>query len=100
MERKLIYADELEKKLLNMGLSPALVRGMLENMKSVDAVEVVRCKECIHHEAKHIPIPGSAFDQVYTFYFCQHWDHEQGMSPNEVEADDFCSYGERRTDNE
>ena len=50
--------------------------------------EVVRCKDCKNFERK---FPG--------YGYCYHWDYEEGMSPNEVEGDDFCSYGERK-DNE
>ena len=52
---------------------------------TVDAVEVVRCKDCkrlFPHRKKN--------GEVY-FYSCDFHDIE-------VEADDFCSYGERRTD--
>ena len=45
----------------------------------------VRCKVCKNFERK---FPG--------YGYCYHWDYEEGMSPNEVEGDDFCSYGERR----
>jgi hypothetical protein len=52
-----------------------------------DAIaDLVRCKDCTNFERK---FPG--------YGYCYHWDYEQGMSPNEVEDDDFCSYGERRT---
>jgi hypothetical protein len=58
------------------------------SMATVDAVEVIRCKECrwynlelgicnLHSESKGDPNVGYAV----------------GMDP-----DDFCSYGERRTD--
>ena len=80
MERKLIYADELEEKLLKMGFHPALVRGMLENMKTVDAVEVVRCKNC-----KWQNRAGCAIYVV-----------DNSDTPKE---NDFCSFGERRADN-
>ena len=52
-----------------------------------DVVEVVRCKDCANFERE---FPG--------YGYCYHWDYEQGMSPNEVEYNDFCSYGERRHD--
>lgn len=58
------------------------------NLPAVDAVEVVRCKECASFEET---CPGHGY--------CYYWDYEQGMSPNQVESDDFCSYGERRSDN-
>lgn len=64
---------------------------------TVDAVEVVRCKDCQSFEKKW------SWDNVNTGKeeccgYCWHWDHETGMSPNQVDGDDFCSYGERRTD--
>lgn len=55
---------------------------------TIDAVPVVRCKDCINYEA-HSGWPGG---------YCYHWDYEPGSSPNEVEEDDFCSCGERRSE--
>lgn len=60
----------------------------------VDAVPVVRCRECISFE-KIGELPDGM-----PFGYCYHWDYEPGMSPNKVDGDDFCSYGERRTDND
>lgn len=65
------------------------VRDALQNVPAIDAVEVVRCKDCKFYEA-HRNRPGG---------YCWHWEYEEGMSPNVVEDDDFCSYGERRADN-
>ena len=53
----------------------------IEDFPTVDAVEVVRCKDCKNYDDKG---------------YCWFWDYETGMSPNEVDADDFCSYGERK----
>lgn len=61
------------------------VRKKLQGLPTVDAVEVVRCKDCVH------------YDEIGREYgYCYYWDYEQGMSPNCVDADDFCSYGERK----
>ena len=61
----------------------------LANAPTVDAVEVVRCKDCkscaIHHN--HITLRYQLF--------CTH-----GKGYPEVSADDFCSYGERKDDHE
>ena len=62
-----------------------LLRMAIGEQHTVDAVEVVRCKDCACYEET---CPG--------YGYCYHWDYEQGMQPNQVEADDFCSYGERR----
>lgn len=65
--------------------------------KTVDAVEVVRCKDCQSFEKKW------SWDNLNTGKeeccgYCWHWDYEPGMSPNQVDGDDFCSYGERGND--
>ena len=66
-----------------------------EKMKSM--VPVVRCRDCIAFEeiGKHPTNKGGT-----PFGYCYHWDYEQGMSPNQVDGNDFCSYGERRKSNE
>lgn len=64
---------------------------------TVDAVPVVRCRDCIAFEeiGKHPTNNGGT-----PFGYCYHWQYEQGMSPNEVDGNAFCSYGERRKSNE
>lgn len=47
-------------------------RDWIEELPSIDAVEVVRCKECKHYEAD--------------------WCYWRDV---EIRADDYCSYGER-----
>lgn len=49
---------------------------IIENAPTVDAVEVVRCKDCTSYGG--------------TGWCCEH--------DTCMEEDDFCSYGERRTD--
>lgn len=52
---------------------------LIEAAKTVDAVEVVRCKDCKHYKPDE--------------YECG-CDFAGGLPY--VKADDFCSYGERR----
>ena len=53
---------------------------MISNFQTVDAVEVVRCRECKHCDPEN--------------YHC---DHPMGTSaPLRRKPDDFCSYGERK----
>lgn len=54
-----------------------------------DLVEVIRCGDCKHFE-------GIANNEVYGY--CYYWDFEQGMSPNTVGYDDYCSNGEGSQD--
>ena len=55
----------------------------LDEAPTVDAVEVVRCKDCKHYDKRYALTPGGIW--------CAYW----GVDPL---ADDFCSYGERRTE--
>ena len=51
----------------------------LTNVPSVDAVEVVRCKDCRHMELRH------------GLRWCDAWGEINGMGD-----DGFCNYAERR----
>lgn len=101
---RLIDADEFEDALENTeydispayepdGYSHKLICEVLEETPTVDAVPVVRCRDCIEFEeiGKHPTNNGET-----PFGYCYHWQYEQGMSPNEVDGNDFCSYGRIR----
>ena len=86
MENDLISRSALKKDLLDRSFFPVIVKNALENTPAVDAVEVVRCKDC-----KHCFFDLSGRD----YHICM----KNGfLSMNRVKEDDFCSYGERRTD--
>ena len=78
---RLIDADALIDEL---GISDEdiIVEGMLEDAQTIDAVPVVRCKDCMRYEPLNDCKP---FDCEYS-----------GMYG--VTKDDFCSYGERKDD--
>lgn len=63
----------------------AVVRNFLAKLPKVDAVEVVRCYFCKHYNR----IMGTCMV-----------DRKLGQTTPQirVKQDDFCSYGERRTD--
>lgn len=103
---RLIDADEFEDALENTeydispayepdGYSHKLICEVLEEIPTVDAVPVVRCRDCIAFEeiGKYLTNNGGT-----PFGYCYHWQYEQGMSPNEVDGNAFCSYGERKED--
>lgn len=56
---------------------------MLLQMPTIDAVPVVRCKDCKYYEIHRPKVLEN----------CERNGHLIPMSP-----DDFCSYGERRSD--
>lgn len=51
-----------------------------------DVVEVVRCKDCIYYKSNCC--------------FNRQWDFESSVEVPLVRENDFCSYGERREQNE
>lgn len=69
---------------------PCYVYGGVSNLPAVDAVCVVRCKNC-----KHMNLNDESCEQ------CDDIHEECGVcmySWNCVSFDDFCSYGERRSE--
>lgn len=90
-EKRLIYADAFFKeadKALFMGFRAEerkrnfldMISAMLDNCPTVDAVEVVRCKDCKH------------MSECRGETLC---DNPMGIFGRNT-ADDFCSHGERR----
>ena len=69
--------------------------GMEALERGRNAVPVVRCRDCASFEeiGKYTTNNGGT-----PFGYCYHWQYEPGMSPNEVDGDDFCSYGEKKED--
>jgi hypothetical protein len=91
---RLIDAEELELQF-DVSDEDIIAKEIIRNAPTVDAVPVVRCRDCIEFEeiGKHPTNKGGT-----SFGYCYHWQYEQGMSPNEVDGDDFCSYGEKKED--
>ena len=95
-EPRLIDANALDKRFdkrikwlrldmhdqYSLGLYHGAVtdKDLINEMPTVDAVEVVRCKDCKHCDPEN--------------YHC---DHYMGtVVPLSRKPDDFCSYGERK----
>lgn len=95
---RLIDADGLRRRIVafctgcsTTYLTVENIVMMINQADTVDAVPVVRFRDCIAFEeiGKHPTNKGGT-----PFGYCYHWQYEQGMSPNEVDGNDFCSYGE------
>ena len=88
-ERRLIDAIEEEMPYCpdtdyEIGYQNGLTMAKAIALK-LDAVEVVRCKDCVNwHE-----------DTL----FCDYMPYGESQERVNWYGDDFCSYGERRTDN-
>ena len=85
--KRLIDANAFLKDILTAGIGKTIIEYsesdigyMIRNRPSVDAVEVVRCRECKHCDPE-----------------THHCDHHMGtVAPLRRKPDDFCSYGERK----
>ena len=81
---RLIDADALQRALANMWYESSIsitgisVSELINNAPTIDAVEVVRCKDCKHYKP---------FDKSKKF------DCPQGLYA--VFENDYCSHGER-----
>lgn len=80
---RLIDADKLHIKLLDLDFPLCDHDPILDAMDSctVDAVPVVRCKNCVHYHLYGCP--------PFMYYAC---DRAGAVRP--MEEDDFCKYGE------
>ena len=89
-EKRLIDANALEyHKFCDMSANDTFRLGwnsaidaVMENAPTIDAVEVVRCKDCKY---KHPDLLCCCNIRIY----------DEPISVR-IELDDFCSYGERR----
>lgn len=92
-----LYKVKEEYKNYSVPL-PVIIQN-IKDMLAVDAVEVVRCKDC--RWAK----PYERFDGEIGLYchFCGHsfkyGERLERLFTPIKEKDDFCSYGERRDEN-
>lgn len=78
--------DEFEDTIGNP-ISRTRLKLQVQNQPTIDAVEVVRCKDCKHAEYDH-----EAKYDGRKWYLCRYaW----GQFNSETH---FCSYGERKTD--
>ena len=83
-EKRLIDDNDIYSLFDQSGIARLHVAD-IDTIPRVDAVEVVRCRECKHCDPEN--------------YHC---DHPMGTAaPLKRKLDDFCSYGERKegTDN-
>ena len=102
-EKRLIDANALVKKATGLlfpsnmepcGYIPGIVEAVCMSeiyaMPTVDAVEVVRCKDCMCLNRKE---GNDAHGHLCTFHSCNRKGHERYLY---VEDNDFCSCGVRR----
>lgn len=86
-EKRLIDADALLEKMKRTNRYFDVLFDV-EEMPTVDAVEVVRCRECKHHYWEQEPCHGKSV------HYCK-LPHMRGV---EVFKEFFCYYGDRKED--
>lgn len=82
-EPRYIDADSLKQKWLFRGKDGKPYRDEIDAQPTADVIEVVRCKDCKFYQDNNGGYPNPE---------CKWID---GETPN---ADDFCSFAERRTE--
>ncbi len=85
-EKRLIFLDDALEALSSEGITKNMrAHRKVAALTTVDAVEVVRCKDCIHWyepEETCLKIYSDGAVSAYAWQFRK--------------PDDFCSYGERK----
>ena len=82
---RMIDADKLNL-LLGISDRDIYAKYMLDRMPTIDAVSVVRCRECKHHYWEQEPCHGKSV------HYCK-LPYMRGV---EVFKEFFCYYGERK----
>ena len=96
---RMIDADKFILALMDASLSSVdedTILDLVDSIPTVDAVVVTRCKDCEHAE-RYERADGTAGyycgHPQNTFTYGERWDR---VFKPAKEADDFCSYGERK----
>ncbi len=87
LQKRIIYAGDVFNSLMaEKRWSATEAADFMKDFRTVDAVEVVRCKDCKHWKL---------IDSLNPHMECQifYGLHDYGYI---TVADDFCSYGERK----
>lgn len=93
-EKRLIDANALiaEYDRVHIG-EPGKARKLMEDAPTIDAVEVVRCRECKHHRDKNEQEQQYLAEDTLICTSQEATDDCWGA----VWPDHFCSYGERKS---
>lgn len=97
MASDLISRDTLlaEYDRVHVG-EPGGARKLIAEAKAVDAVEVVRCKDCVHAGAFPNNYAARRFEGGMNCYLCRGDDGYGIANVSVVYPDDYCSDGVRR----
>ena len=100
---RLIDADAFLKDILTAGIGKTIIEYsesdigyMIRNRPTIDAVPVVRCRECKHRYTENCPM------YFHDFYWLEGYGEYVDDDTDHTEDDYFCPKGERKegADNE
>lgn len=90
------YLDMLQEVLLERGFPLNIVQSVLETVQAVDAVEVVRCRACVHAVEIEKDYVRKLF--VDGTKQCELGRADTVFGYSIISNDGFCDSGERRED--
>ena len=76
LKKKYKYAGDIFRKLIDIGFDIKTATDFLNEVADADVVPVVRCKDC------------------------KHWNNGDCYRIELTRPDDYCSYGEKESNNE
>ena len=90
------YLDMLQEVLLERGFPLNIVQSVLETVQAVDAVEVVRCRACVHAVEIEKDYVRKLF--VDGTKQCELGRADTVFGYSIISNDGFCDSGERKED--
>lgn len=90
------YLDTLQEVLLERGFPLNIVQSVLETVQTIDAVEVVRCKDCVHAVEIEKDYVRKLF--VDGTKQCELGRADTVFGYSIISNDGFCDSGERKDD--
>lgn len=100
----MMYADALKENMFfhEIDNESYAEEKDIDNAPTIDAVEVVRCKDCKHFHkniwGSDIGI-GRPYDCLIVGHCgCEFWGRKEDGSMTQTAEDAFCSFGERRSE--
>ena len=100
LKEEMDHAEAMENWEMYYGMSRAFsvfveAKLTLDAMPTVDAVPVVRCRECKNWDTEY----SSGRKSLGNYRcVCHEWSNEEDGFYRYTAEDDYCSYGERRTE--
>ena len=85
---RLVDADNARECFGGDGVTGAVMKRMFDSLPTIDAVPVVRCRECSKKDKNICPLVLVQFDR----------NMKQVLVQKPVPDDFFCSYGQRKDD--